>query len=462
MQRPFWLAEALAIHPGEACPPLQGESHTDLCIVGGGFTGLWTAILTKQARPDLRIVIIEQDICGGGASGRNGGCLLTWSTKYPSLADHVGAAEARRLISASEQAVFDIAQFCARHQIDAELRLGGAIYAASNPAQTGRLDEVMASLSRLDLSHWQALDDARCHQLTGSTRLHQGWYSAAAGSVQPAKLVRGLRRVALAMGIRIHEHTPLRRLHRGDPIRLEIGQGQITARQVVLAVNAHLPNLVPGLARSMVLVSSDMIITEPVPDLITKLGLQHGQSVCDLRTFVHYWRSTADGRLMLGKGGNRIAFGNRYLAAFDQPSQYQHPLRQRLHHFFPELAHTTVAASWTGASDRSVSGFPFFGHLPDQPNVLYGAGYSGNGVVQSYLGGTLLSARLLGLDNAWTRSPLFGGPIRQYPPEPIRWAGAMLIRQAIRRKERAEDRQHPVAWLDERLSRLAASAGKSG
>jgi glycine/D-amino acid oxidase-like deaminating enzyme len=217
----------------------------------------------------------------------------------------------------------------------------------------------------------------------------------------------------------------------------------------------------PQFARDVVLVSSDMVITEPRPDLIAAIGLDRGQAVCDLRTFVHYWRSTPDGRLMLGKGGNEIAFGNRMLRRFDQPSRYRSPLQQALQTFFPALAEVPIAASWTGASDRSATGFPFFGRLSKHANIFYGFGYSGNGVVQSYLGGSILSSLLLGADNAWTRSGLTRGPLASFPPEPVRWCGAMLVRDAIRRKERCEDAGTAPHAIDRYLSRFARMASKA-
>ena len=459
--RPFWLAEALAAECEPPLPPLAGELVADVCIVGGGYTGLWTAILLKQARPDWRVAVLEKDRCGAGASGRNGGCMLTWSTKYLSLARLFGEAEARRLVAASEQAVFDIADFCRRHGIDAGLRLGGAVYAASNAAQCGALDGVFAALDRSGCQRWRGLDDTETAALAGSARMRQGAYSDAAGSLQPGKLVRGLLRVARGLGVTVFEHSAMTGLRECGGVEVLTAGGRVRAVQAVLALNADMARRVPGLADSMVLVSSDMIVTEPAPALVRQLGLDRGQAVCDLRTFVHYWRSTPDGRLMLGKGGNRIAFGNRLHRSFDAPSAYRGQLQRALAQFFPALAEVPVAQSWTGASDRSATGFPFFGLAPGHRRVYYGCGYSGNGVVQSRLGGLILSSLLLGEDNAWTRSGLARGPLARFPPEPVRWLGALLVRDAIRRCEAAEDAGRPARRLDRRLAALAGMAGKA-
>ncbi|MFN4236953.1 MAG: FAD-dependent oxidoreductase [Vogesella sp.] len=460
-QQAFWLQQALASTDQPAPVPLQGELQADVCIVGGGFTGLWTAIMTQLAQPQWRIVLLEKDLCGSGASGRNGGCMLTWSTKYLTLCRLYGAEEAGRLVAASEQAVFDIAAFCQQYGIDAQLRLGGAVYAASNAAQVGSLTSVLRALDQVGRNRWQALDAAGTVALGGSAALQHGVYSAAAGSLQPALLVRGLLRVARQLGVRVFEHSAMTTLQEDEYVHVHTPHGRVRARQAVMALNAAMPRRFGRLADSVVLVSSDMVITEPAPAIIEQLGLQRGQAVCDLRTFVHYWRSTPDGRLMLGKGGNRIAWGNRLHGYFDQPSAYRGQLQAAMARFFPALAEVPLAQSWTGASDRSATGMPFFGVLPGYRRVWYGMGYSGNGVVQCHLGGQLLSSLLLGQDNAWTRSPLAQGPLAQFPPEPLRWPGAMLVRQAIRSVEARQDAGRPPAWLATRLAALASMAGKA-
>lgn len=459
--RPFWLAQALATEAASAGAALEGRIEADVCIVGGGFTGLWTAIQLKQQRPDLRVVIVERDICGAGASGRNGGCLLTLATKYFTLRKLFGAIEAARIVRASERAVGEITSFCLRHGIDAELRLDGTLYTASNAAQLDSLRPVLDELQRQGLSSWQEwpLDQVQAH--AGSARHQQGFFSPVAGSLQPGKLVRGLARVAQQLGVTIYPQTPMLDLEQGALPVVRTPHGQVHAQQVVLALNAWMPQMFRQFSRSVVLVSSDMLITQPCPEQLAELGLGHGSAVLDSRTFVNYYRSTVDGRLMLGKGGNSFAFANRMHAGFDQPSRWQGLLEEQLHSFFPSLREVPVASTWTGASDRTVSGLPFFGQLNGHPRIHYGLGYSGNGVGPSYLGGEILSALVLGQDNVWARSPLVRGPLGQFAPEPLRYLGVHLVRDAIRRQERAEDANRQPRWLDQRLARLAQAAGKA-
>ncbi|QUJ68901.1 FAD-dependent oxidoreductase [Photobacterium sp. GJ3] len=458
----FWFQQAMAREPDAAVNVLQQDIQVDVCILGGGYTGLWTAIQLKQKEPSLQIAVIEKSLCGSGASGRNGGCMLTWSTKYLSLKKHYGEAEAKRLVMASEQAVEAIDTFCQHHQIDAQLRRHGTLYTATNPAQMGNLDPVLSALDNAGINAWQAWETSRVQSSAGSDVHLEGHFSGAAASVQPALLARGLKRVAEEMGVRIYEQTPMTAMDSNTfPVTVSTPQAQIQAKKVVVALNAWTPAVFPALKNTVVLVSSDMAITRPIPTQLEKLGLNDGKSVVDGRTFVHYYRSTPDGRLMLGKGGNYFAFANRMSAVFDQPSRYQQILRSAFQRFFPAIGPEAIETTWTGASDRSATGMPFFGRFPENPAIVYGLGYSGNGVVQSWIGGQILSSLILGEDNEWTRSPLATGPVSEFPPEPFRWFGAHLVRNAIRRKEFAEDKHETPRWIDRQLAKFANFAGKA-
>lgn len=455
------LSEALQQEDVQEQKPLTGFIFRDVCIVGGGYTGLWTAILLKQAKPGLSIAIVEQEVCGYGASGSNGGCVLTLATKFLTLSKFYGRQEAARLVRESENAVGEIDDFCKKHGIECELKIDGAYYIATNTAQQGIMDPVLAALDSKGLSSWRTIDVNDARRRTANAFIKEGHVSERAGSVQPAKLVRGLRRAALDLGIEIYEKTPMTGLEQGAPPLVKTPRGAIKANKVVLATNAWMATMFRQFSRSIAVVSSDICVTDPCPELLVKIGLDHGASICDSRIFVHYYHTTGDGRLLFGKGGNTFSYGSKMIRGFFEPSTYRGQLRQAINRFLPDLKDVGIAASWNGGSDRAVTGFPFFGNLNGHSDILYGFGYSGNGVTQALLGGKILRSLVLDLRDEWSRCGFVGGPRGNFPPEPIRYLGANMVRDAIRRKERAEDLERQPNGIDVYLARFARAAGKA-
>lgn len=460
----FWFKQAIEQEFGTqtapSVPTLNKDIQCDIAIVGGGYTGLWSAILIKQQQPEKHVVIIEKGLCGSGASGANGGCMLTWSTKYPTLKKLYGKEEAKWLVKESEKVIYEIEAFCKEHNIDAQLNRRGTYYTATNKSQKGGMAPIVDELTVLGINSWQKCDDSLTRK-TGSDKHIEGYYSEAAGSVQPALLARGLRRVALELGIEIYEHTEMKQLEYGQPAKLTTQQGSIKAGQVILALNAWMLNHFKEFKRSIVVVSSDMVMTKPIPEKLKQEGPDKGVAVVDSRIFVHYYRDTQDGRLMLGKGGNKFSFTNQVESMFNQPTSYLPLLTKSFQTLFPKLEQKDFDYNWSGGSDRSVTGLPFFGKLNHQTNIYYGLGYSGNGVAQTRMGGKILSSMVLNFNNEWSRSGLAKGPLGQFPPEPFRWIGAMMVRNAVRRKENAEDSNQKPIWLDKQLAKLAGAAGKA-
>ncbi len=460
--RPYWFDEALKRETELDPTPLTGDIDADVCIVGGGYTGLWTALMLKEKKPDLSITIIEQDLCGYGASGCNGGCVLTLATKFQSLCQFYGEKEAIRIVVASENAVDEMKAFTEKHDIDCDFRLDGVQYIATNQAQVGAMDTVVEALERAGINSWSKRSIPEGIKFAGTHQVLEAYYSERAGSLQPALLVRGMARVAREMGVQIYEQTPMSKLVESRPqAQVVTPKGSIRAKKVVLAINAWMPTHFRKFARSIAIVSSDMGITEPIPDKLKEIQLDHGATICDSRLFVHYYHTTSDGRLLFGKGGNTFAFGGRMLASFFQPSVYRQQITNAIQRFFPSLASTRLEQVWNGASDRSTTGFPFFGNLNEHPNIHYGFGYSGNGVTQCWLGGQILTSLCLNQEDEWSRCGFVGGPLGHFPPEPFRWIGSIWVRNAIRRKETAEDAGRKPNPFDVFMARFAEAAGKT-
>jgi putative aminophosphonate oxidoreductase len=437
--RSLWLEEALGEEQAEAAPRLEGEERADVCIVGGGFTGLWTALRLKEHDPALDVALVEADVCGGGASGRNGGFVLSWWAKFGTLKKVCGGEEAVRLAHASASAVDEIGAYCRDNGIDAHFRRDGWLWAATSEAQLGAWDETLAAAEAYDEHPFERLEPDEVARRAGAETHIGGVFEPTAASVQPALLARGLRRVALERGVRIFERSPMTRLDRGRPPRVVTARGSVTAERVVLALNAWSAAL-PELARAVVVIASDIVATAPAPDRMEAIGWTNGICISDSRMLVNYYRNTLDGRVVFGKGGGKLAFGGRIGTSFDGLSPRAQDVAASFRALYPSLDDVPVTHDWMGPIDRTEVGLPFFSRLGGREDVLYGLGYSGNGVGPTFVGGRILASLALGLDDEWSRAGLACDPVGLFPPEPIRYVGGLLVRRAVERKEAAEDR----------------------
>ncbi len=452
----YWLDEALAAEAADPiAQPLAGANRADVCIVGGGYTGLWTALALKEHDPSLDVALIEARYCGYGASGRNGGFLMSWSPKFAIFAEKFGLQEAVRLNRLSAANVVEIGTFCAENGIDSEYRRNGWLWVASNRAQQNAWRPTLDLLEKAGESTFVHMDAAEARRRAGSDVVTGAVFEPGVASVQPAKLVRGLRRVALAKGVRIFEDTPMTRLEPRRPPVVHVPNGHISAGKVVLALNAW-AGAIPRFRRSVLQVAGDQLITEPIPDKLSALGLTDGMCFSDSRLLVFGGRVTRDGRLNFWKAGGDFVFGGRLGTAWDTPARRAGECVEHLSRIFPSLADVKIAASWRGQVTRTTSGLPFFGAYEECPDILYGHGYCGNGVGPARLGGKILASLALELKDEWSSCPLVSGPPeKRFPPEPFRTLGAYMVRSAIARKETAEDAGREGSRVDRYLAGFA-------
>ncbi len=453
--RSLWLQEALAAEEGVASEELVAGTSADICVVGGGYTGLWTALRVAELEPGATVVLLEGDICGGGPSGRNGGFALSWWSKIETLVKRVGEEEAFRLVRISAEAVDELGAFCEREGIDAHYRRGGWLWTATSEAQLGSWDGTVAAAAVAGERPFELLDADEVERRTGSP-VHLGAvYEAGAATVQPALLARGLRRVALARGIRIFERTPMVGLDRERGV-VETPSGSVDAGAIVLATGAWLAG-VPELGRGVVAVSSDIVATAPMPERLEEAGWTGGESISNCRLMVHYYRTTRDGRIAFGQGGHRHVYGGRVDDEFigTTPPAAEQLLRRDLVRLVPFAAGVDVTNAWGGPIDRTADGAPVFGRLPGAVPIVYGVGYSGNGVAPSLTAGKILASSALRRDDEWSGCGLNRGVTLRFPPEPIRYVGGFVVRAAVRRKESREDVGRSVDPVTRRLAGLA-------
>jgi glycine/D-amino acid oxidase-like deaminating enzyme len=448
--RSLWLQEALE---GPPAPALEGAQRADVAIVGGGYVGLWTSLRLKELDPSLDVAIVEQDVCGGGASGRNGGLALSWWPKLPSLAKLFGTDAAVAVALASEDAVQQVLAFCDRHGIEAGIARGGWLWTATTPAQVGAWETCVGLCERLGVGPFSRLQPEEIAARAGSAAHLAGVLDRSAATLQPAALARGLRRVALEAGVRIFENSRVIEIPRQARTPVRTSRGSISAERVVLANGAWAAG-VRGLRRALVVVSSDIVATPPIPDRLERIGWVGGEGIADCQQMVDYYRTTADGRVVFGKGGWGIALGARIGAAFDRDRERAAATEADFRRIYPALADVPVAHAWSGPVDRSYNGLPLLGRLGDASPVLIGVGWSGNGVGPTWLGGRILASLALGCDDDWSRHPLVDQPIGRFPPEPVRFLGAHVVRAAVQRKEAAEARAEVPGRMLRRLASL--------
>jgi putative aminophosphonate oxidoreductase len=438
----------------EDAPPVAGNLKADVCIVGGGYFGLWTALRLKEREPSLDVAVVEGDICGGGASGRNAGFVLSWWAKFNSLQKLCATDEAVRLAKASADAVSEIGAFCQAHEIDAHYRYDGWLWAATSAAQDGSWRALVDHLARHQLHPFEEWRPEQVARRAGSVRLLSGVFEPTAATVQPALLARGLRRVAMASGVRIYEHSPMRRLKRSSPPRVVTKHGSVTAEKVIIAMNAWAAAL-PELRRSIVVVGSDMVATEPVPTRLAQAGLDSAIAISDSRILVNACRTTLDGRIAFCTGGGLLSFGNKVDDRFEGASRRAAEVEHFMRQLYPDFGDVPVATSWTGPIDRSATGIPFFGRLNGRADLLYGLGFSGNGVGPTVVGARIMASLALEADDEWASCGLVRDTVAQFPREPFRYYGGRMVIAANRRKERLEDAGRKAGPLTRRVAALA-------
>jgi putative aminophosphonate oxidoreductase len=451
--RSFWLEEAAGDAPEE--PALAGDARTDVAILGGGYVGLWTALEIKRREPSCEVAVLEQDICGGGASGRNGGFALSWWSKLSSLVGMCGESDALRIARDAEATIGEIEAFCRAHEVDAHFRRAGWLWTARSEAQMGAWEGVVALCERLGVGPFRRLASEEVARRAGSPAHRAGVLDVSAATVQPALLARGLRKAALASGVRIFEKTRVESFSRGAPVSLRCaGGGRLTANRLVIASNAWAAGI-RELSRRIVAITSDMIVTAPAPDRIASLGWTGGECITDSQMMIDYYHVTRGGRVAFGKGGWGIALGGRIGARFDRDGRRARMVEADLHRAYPALRDVPVTHDWCGPIDRTPNSLPIFGHLGGRRQIVYGVGWSGNGVAPSVLGGKILASLALEQDDDWGRYPLIERSAGRFPPEPFRYVGAHLVRAAVARKEAAENRGRKPSRLATALSGFA-------
>ncbi|WP_426958965.1 NAD(P)/FAD-dependent oxidoreductase [Muricoccus radiodurans] len=436
----WWLEDALRQEDvvGDA-PPLSGPLEADVAIIGGGYTGLWTALALRQRDPRRRVALIEATICGGAASGKNGAKVHGYWTALPGVAATLGDDGALAIARAGDRAQDALRQFAARCDRDLWWREGGSIKVAASPAQDAKIAAYLSTARRLGVPDSVAeLSAPEMQARIRSPVFRRALYFTEGATLHPGRLVRALRDEVIRQGVQVFENTPMTGLDAAAPNRVRTPQGEILARHVVLATNTAL-GAHPALKRHLSVFSSYALMTEASPNRVTDIW-PGDEGASDLRMFVHYFRKTPDGRVLMGSGSGPIGFAGHDGSAamrFDRGASGR--AVAGLRRLLPELASVPVASVWGGPIDIAADRLPFFGTLPGT-TIHYGCGYSGHGVNPTHIGGQCLASLVLGLKDEWTSLPFCTRTVPSLPPEPFRYIGGNAIRWGIMSSEAAEER----------------------
>ena len=426
--------------------PLAGDRRADVVVVGGGFTGLWTALHLTEHDPALDVVVLEAAVVGHGASGRNGGFV------DPSLTHglHNGLArfpsEFDDLVRLGTENLAELFAFVADHGIDCHLHPVGCIDVATEPWQLAELEAGVATYERagervalLDADEMRKEVDSPTY-LGGLHRLDGG------GTVDPGALVRGLARVATDKGVALHEGSPVvELLPRGTGVLVRTPGGSIRAERAVLATNAYSHRVLPRTGRWFVPVYDHVLLTEPLsaPQL-ARIGWQRRQGLADAANRFHYYRLTPDDRILWGGYDALYRFGSAVGARYDHHRPTYDLLAAHFRTTFPQLDDVRLDRWWGGAIATTTRFTVAFGDELGG-RVVWALGYTGLGVAAARFAGRVLADRLVDPASPLLTLQLTATKPVPFPPEPLRWAGVTLTRHAIARADRRQGRRGP--WL---------------
>ncbi len=402
--------------------PLPGPVEADVAIVGAGYTGLWTAYYLLVNDPTLRVVVVEKELAGYGASGRNGGwCSSLFPATWDKIAHESSREEAVRLQRAMFDTVDEVGRVVEAEQMSVDWAKGGTVLLARSDVQLAK--------ARAEVEHarqwgfgdedYRLLSADEARQQAAAQGVVGGFYTPHTAAIHPAKLVRQLAEAVERRGGVVHEHTAATAI---EPGVVRTTRGDVRAPYVVRATEGYTPTL-PGHQRDVIPMYSLMIATEPLSEAAwSRIGLSQRQTFADLRNMVIYGQRTADGRFAFGGRGAPYHFRSRVNPEFDRDEKVFAWLQRTLADLFPEVADAEVTARWGGPLGIARDWWATVG-LDQATGLGWSAGYVGDGVGTSHLGGQTLADLILGRDTDLTTLPWVNRRSRKWEPEPLRWLG---------------------------------------
>ncbi|EQB32183.1 NAD(P)/FAD-dependent oxidoreductase [Sphingobium ummariense] len=445
-QTSFWLETAADdLTPR---PSVSGDVTVDVAILGGGFSGLWTAYHLLRDDPSLDVAIVEREIAGYGASGRNGGwCSPRFPVDPGPLTRTFGVEQARRTILALQASVEEIGAFTAREGVDAHYVAGGLLSVAIGEHQLPALRSTFDIYERLGLGEGNRLLDA-CEARTrvAAKGIVGALRTEAGASVHPGNLVRGLARAVERLGGTIYEQTAVEGVESAQSPRLVTATGTVHARKaLVVAAEAYLPGL-PSFRRHVLPMSSMIVLTNPLPaDVWAEIGWAGHESLSSQSHLKNYLTRTADGRILYGSRGALYTYGSTTPDVTQQSARFYGWMRDSLCAWFPAVTRVGFSHQWGGYLGVPRDWMPT---VSFDPTARIGQlhGYTGRGVSTSHLSGKLLAGLITGRETGLEGLPLHRTRTRRWEPEPLRWLGVRYVQSAFGRIDRAEQEGRRAPW----------------
>lgn len=391
-------------------PALQGETCTDVCVIGAGYTGLSTALHLRQR--GYSVTVLEANKVGWGASGRNGGHVGTGQRAgQDELEKLVGLDHAKVLWQLGLEAVDTVCQLIQEHQIDCELKQGN-LHVASKAKECAGLQAEVEHLQRVyDYQQISYVDKSELSQMTSGAGFHAGLLDAGSRHLHPLNYALGLAAAAAGLGARIHEGSRVLSYSEGDKVRIRTDRGEVQAQYLVLACNGYLEKLEPRAAGRIMPINNYMLATEPLQEDLARRLIRDDTSMTDSLFVVNYWKLSADNRLLFGGGET---YSRRF------PADIKNFVRKCMLRIYPELTETRIDYGWGGTLAITMNRMPDFGRL--SPRVMYAHGYSGHGVPIATLAGKLLAEVISGTAERF--DVMAGVPSPQFPGGTLlRWPG---------------------------------------
>ncbi len=439
---PFWLDSPEAPAP---TGPLTGFEECDLAVVGGGFTGLWSALLAKESDPGRDVVVLEAGRVGWQASGRNGGFCMSTLTHGTGNGEAKFPHEIERLEALGMENLAAVEESCQRHAIDCSWERTGELGLATEVWQADALRDERDALERAGRPHEFFGREAIQSEVMASSVFAGLWLVDSCAMVDPARLAWGLARACRKLGVRIHEGTPVVALERaGAGVALSTPAGSVRAAKAVLATNAFKP-LIKRLRLLMVPVWDYALVTEPLSsEHRAALGWKRRQGLFDAGNHFHYFRLTADDRILWGGYDAIYHYGSAVRSEFARRPETFSRLSRHFFAFFPQLEGVSFTHGWGGAIDTSTRFCPFFGRLLGG-RVAYALGFTGMGVGASRFGARAVLDLLSGNRTELTELELVRSRPVPWPPEPLRWGAVELTQRAMTYADRHGGKRS--AWL---------------